>query len=211
MLWEDGKFIHTRCFTRDVTDYKRAEEAVRESVHRLRLAQQVAHIGTFDWNLQTGVNSWTPELEAMHGLPPGGFGGTLQAWQALIHPEDRARTVRQVREAIPKGVFEGEWRVVLPTGEVRWLAGRASLFKDEAGKPQRLIGVNIDITERKHAEERHAQLAAIVESSNDAVVSKNLDGIIQSWNKGAEADLRVRPRGSHRPLDSVTRAAGNEA
>jgi PAS domain S-box-containing protein len=186
VFWEDGKFIHTRCFTRDVTDYKRAEEFVRESEERLRLAQQVAQIGTFDWNLQTGINRWTPELEAMYGLPPGGFPGTLQAWRELIHPEDRARTSQQMYETLQKGAFEGEWRVVLPNGNVRWLAGRASLFRDDAGKPRRLIGVNIDITERKYAEELQAHLATIVECSNDAVVSKDLDGIVKTWNKGAE-------------------------
>jgi PAS domain S-box-containing protein len=186
VFWEDGKFIHTRCFTRDVTDYKLAEEHVRESEERLRLAQQVAHIGTFDWNLQTGINRWTPELETMYGLPPGGFQGTFQAWRELIHAEDRDRTSQQMYETLQTGAFEGEWRVVLPDGNVRWLAGRASLFRDEAGKPQRLIGVNIDITERKYAEELQAHLAAIVESSNDAVVSKDLNGIVKTWNKGAE-------------------------
>jgi PAS domain S-box-containing protein len=64
----------------DITDKKRAEEALRTSEERLRLAQQAARIGTFEWNIQTGVNTWTPELEAMYGLPPRGFGGTQTAF-----------------------------------------------------------------------------------------------------------------------------------
>ncbi len=132
---------------------KRAEDALRESEGRLRLAQQVARIGTFEWNIQSGVNQWTPELEAMYGLPIGGFTGTSEAWQSLIFQEDRARTAQRIAEAMDSGRFSGEWRVVWPDGSVHWLTGMAWLFKDDAGNPLRLLGVNIDITERKRAEE----------------------------------------------------------
>lgn len=139
-------------YGRDVTERTRAEDALGASEERLRLAQQVARIGTFEWNIQTGVNRWTPELEAMYGLAPGGFPATQEAWENLVYAEDRAEAVRRVAQAIETGGFEGEWRVVWPDGSVHWLAGRAWVFRDEAGQPQRLIGVNIDITERKAAE-----------------------------------------------------------
>ncbi|MGA9140356.1 MAG: PAS domain-containing protein [Methanocella sp.] len=132
---------------------KQAEEALRESQKRLSLAQQVARIGTFEWNIQTGVNKWTPELEAMYGLPRGGFPGTEEAWEQLVYTEDRPETLRRVNEAIEKGGFEGEWRVIWPDGTVHWLYGRAFVFKDETGKPLKLIGINIDITGRKQMEE----------------------------------------------------------
>ena len=131
----------------------RADEQLRESEGRLRLAQHVASIGTFELNVQTGANLWTPELEAMYGLPPGGFQGTQSAWEKLVHPEDRDGTVRQVSEAIDNGGFEGEWRVIWPDGTVHWLQGRGWVFSDLQGRPLRLLGVNIDITERKRAEE----------------------------------------------------------
>jgi len=66
---------------------KVAESALRVGEERLRLAQQAARIGTFELNIRTGVNTWTAELEAMYGLPPGGFGGTQTAFENLVHPE----------------------------------------------------------------------------------------------------------------------------
>ncbi len=132
---------------------KSIAKAFRESEERLRLAQQVARAGTFEWNIRTGANTWTPELEAMYGLPPGGFPGTQEAWEQLVYPEDRPEAVRRVREAMDKGDFEGEWRVIWPDGTIHWLYGRAFVFKDESGKPLKLIGINIDITGHKQIEE----------------------------------------------------------
>lgn len=163
--------------------HRETEDSLRESEERLRLAQQVAHIGTFEWNIQTGVNRWTTELEAMYGLPPGGFPGTQEAWVNLIHPDDRAEAVLQVKKAIESGGFEGEWRVVWADGTERWLSGRAFVFTDEAGKPLRLIGVNIDITERKRAERK---FRLVVESAPYAMVMANRDGCIVLVNAEAE-------------------------
>ncbi len=170
----------------DITERKRAEEALRESEGRMRLAQQVAHTGTFEWNIQTGVNTWTPELEAMYGLPKGGFPGTQPAWEQLVYFEDRAEAVRQVSEAIEKGEFTGEWRVVWPDGTVHWLYGRGWVFKDESGKPLKLLGINIDITERKRIEEVLSRQAGLIDLSPDGIIVRKPDGEITFWSKGAE-------------------------
>ncbi len=129
-------------------------EALRESETRMRLAQDAARIGTFDWNIQTGMNVWTPELEALYGLSPGSFAGTKAGWENLVHSEDRAETLRLVERALETGQpVEGEWRVTWPDGSVHWLMGRFQVFKDAAGLPLRMTGVNLDITNRKRAEE----------------------------------------------------------
>jgi len=140
-------------FTEEITSQRRSEQALQASEARLRLAQQVARIGTFEWNIQTGENTWTAELEAMYGLQPGGFARTHEAWESLIHPEDRPEVVRQVGQALETAKFEAEWRVIWPDGTVRWLAGRSWVFKDENGNPLRMIGVDIDVTEAKQAEQ----------------------------------------------------------
>jgi PAS domain S-box-containing protein len=138
----------------DITDERRADEALRASEERLRLAQQAALIQTFEWNIQTGVNSWTPELEAMYGLPPGGFGGTQAAFENLVHPDDRARVIELVSDSLKTGQpAKGEWRVVWSDGSVHWIAGRWQVFLNESGESLRMIGVNAEVTERKRTEE----------------------------------------------------------
>ena len=88
-----------------ITEHKTAEDELRKSEERFRLAQQVASIGTFEWNIQTGVNRWSPELEALYGLEPGTFPGTQEAWEFLVHPDDRAEARRQVEEPSRKAAL----------------------------------------------------------------------------------------------------------
>ncbi len=152
-LNEEGAVAGVIGFALDITERKQAEQALWQSEERLRLAQQVAKIGVFEWNVQTGVNVWSPELEAMYGLAPGEFGRTQSAWEQLVHPEDRAAAVGLVNQTFETGEpVEGEWRVVWRDGSVHWIAGRFQMLKDAAGKPLRLSGVNLEITERKQAE-----------------------------------------------------------
>lgn len=130
------------------------EELLRGSEERMRLAQQVARIGTFEWNIRTGVNTWTRELEAMYGLPPGGFAGTQAAFEELVHPDDRRRVIELAEASLKTGqASDGEWRVVWPDGSVHWVAASWRVFMNESNAPARMIGVNIDITDRKRVEE----------------------------------------------------------
>lgn len=139
---------------RDITKQRRAEEALSASEERLRLAYQASHIGTFEWNIRTGVNTWTPELEAIYGLPPGGFGRTQTAFENLVHPDDRPRVIELIEGSLKTGQFTmGEWRVVWPDGSIHWIAGRWQVFMNESGEPSRMVGVNGDATERKVAQE----------------------------------------------------------
>jgi len=150
----EGRLLRVIGMVADVTDQKLAEEKLRLSEERLRLAQQAARIGTFEWNIQTGVDTWSPELESMYGLPPGGFGRTQTAFENLVHPDDRARVIELDNLSLRTGQpMQGEWRVVWPDGSVHWIAGRWQVLMDQAGEPSRMIGVNSDVTERKLAEE----------------------------------------------------------
>jgi PAS domain S-box-containing protein len=140
-------------FAEDITEIKRSEQALRESEKRLRLMLEAARIGAFDWNPQTDVSVWTPELEAMHGLAPGEFSRTYPTWKQLVHPCDLDSILAKTEETLATGAsVEHKWRVVWPDSSVHWLAGRFQAFMDAAGKPLRVAGMCIDITEHKAAE-----------------------------------------------------------
>ena len=162
------------------------EKALRESEECLRMAQQVAHVGTFEWNIKTGVNRWTPELEKMYGLPAGGFPGTQTAWEQLVHPADRDQAIAKVKRVLEEDLpFEAEWRVIWPDGSLHWLLGRAWVFRDATSQPERLVGINIDITERKLAEQALAEKARLLDLSNDAILVRDSADRITFWSQGA--------------------------
>lgn len=139
--------------TADIIERRRAEQALRISEERLRLAQKAAQIGTFEWDIQTGVTTWSAEMEELYGLQPGAFGETQAEWETLVHPEDREAALKRVDEAFNTEMpVEGEWRVIWPDGSTHWLAGRFQVYREPGGTPTRMSGVNFEITERKNNE-----------------------------------------------------------
>jgi PAS domain S-box-containing protein len=154
----------------DITEKKVAEEAVRASEERLRLAQQVARIGAFERDIRTGILTWTPEMESMYGLPLGSFDRTRTTFENLVHPDDHARVIALLDGAFKTGEpTTGEWRVVWPDGSVHWIAGRWQVLMTESGAPSRVVGVNMDVTERKLAEEALITLNRALEERTGAL------------------------------------------
>jgi PAS domain S-box-containing protein len=172
----------------DITAKKVAEEALRCSEERLRLAQQAARIGTFERNVRTGLVSWSPEMESIYGLPPGGFDGTKTAFNELIHPEDRVKVIELSELALKSGEpMTGEWRVVWPDGSIHWIAGRWQVFADESGEPSRVAGVNMDVTERKQADdalrESEEKFHSVFRDAGVGMVIVSLEGRFLAANK----------------------------
>ena len=139
---------------RDISQRKRAERILRESEERLRLAMEAGRMGTWEWSLETNDVYWSASLEEIHGLAPGTFPGTFEAFQNDVHPADRERVARSITSAL-HGSHEHhvEYRIVWPDGSLRWVEGRGKVVRNEAGDPVRMIGVCADITERKRADE----------------------------------------------------------
>ncbi len=134
----------------------RTEAALHREQQFLALAQKAAHVGSWDVDLRTpdGLVTWSPELQVMYGLEPGSFDGRLQSWKDALHPEDHDPTVAALEQAIlNQQQWDAEFRIVRPDGSVRWLAGRGHAIYDQHGQPKNMIGINIDITERRLSEE----------------------------------------------------------
>ena len=128
---------------------------------QLRLALAAARMGTFEWDLRTHRGTMSPELEAIHGLGPGTFDGSTEMLMALVHPADREILLSSFAEAAASGgSYESEFRIVLPTGEVRWRTAVATILPGADGAPARIVGVGQDVTDRRLAEDTLAEAQA---------------------------------------------------
>ena len=132
----------------------RVARELRASEQRLRLAQRAGRIGSFEWDINARRILWSQELEALYGVPAGTFEGSLEYWSQRLLPEDAARIIAEFESCMARGQTECAWefRAVLPSGALRWLRGQGQFFYDDTGATERMIGVNIDIDARKHAE-----------------------------------------------------------
>jgi PAS domain S-box-containing protein len=113
-------------------------------------------------------------LEPVYGLPPGTFdGATTALFQNLIHPDDRASVMKLADCALKTGQpTTGEWRIFWPDGSIHWIAGRWQVFMDESGEPFRVLGANIDVTERKQTEEAFLEVNRALEAQAELLQSR---------------------------------------
>jgi PAS domain S-box-containing protein len=150
----------------DVTPLKEAEESLRRNQEVLKLVHQVGKIGHWEFNSLTNENRWSPEIEALYGLPPGGFEGGYEGWARLLHPDDRARAEEDVRRALQTGEYFTDFRVIWPDGSVHWLETRAHVVKDGHDRPVRFL----DVTARKQMEEALRQSERRLASELNAMI-----------------------------------------
>jgi PAS domain S-box-containing protein len=147
--------------TQDITDRKRAAEALQrmsgsfqDSNARLEEAQRIAHVGHWDWNLDTGSLAWSDETYRIYGMAPQERPIDIAMLREMIHPEDRESMFRKAEESLLSGVpADAEHRIVRPNGEVRTVHSRADARRDASGRPYEMFGTVQDVTEGKRAEQ----------------------------------------------------------
>ncbi len=185
LLDADGQAIQV--ILRDITEREKAEESLRESEERLRLALEGAKGGVWDWDLTSGEAWWSSEMYALFGVVPGTrmrLGNTLK----VVHPDDRERLQCVVEESIARhATYRCEFRICHPTRGERWMVSLGHTRHNEWGAPARMTGITLDITDRKQAEEALTVEATrrqiLIEGSRDGIVVLDQQGKVFEANR----------------------------
>jgi PAS domain S-box-containing protein len=170
-----GRVVAASFVIQEVTPQWLAERSLRETLDRLSIAEKAARACTFEWNLTTGQVVWSEGAESVLGWPLHLRPGRIADWECCVLPEDASRVLTEVRAGLADGreTMEVEYRTLTPSGEQRWLFSRIQAYRDEAGTPIRIAGINVDITQRKHMEaelrRREAEFRGLLDNSPDYV------------------------------------------
>jgi len=144
----------------DITDLKLAERTLHESRTLLAEAQKIAGLGSWEWDPQSGRVIWSDELYRIYGIAREGFTPSFEAYLERVHPDDRQHSGAMVARALMDGrPFTLQERVVRPDGEVRYVRSHGEVLRNERGKPEKVLGACLDVTEQRHSESALRQAA----------------------------------------------------
>ena len=174
----------------DVEERRRADDALRLREEQLRLALRASDAGTFELDLQTGSAIWSPEMFELYGMPPDRGPVPCEEWRRRVHPDDHASAGAALERARETGDLAGVFRVFRrDTGAQRWMHARGKVVADPTGATSRILGLNVDVTERRMSEEalraHERRYRKLFEGSLDAVYATREDGTIVDANHAA--------------------------
>lgn len=153
VLNEDGSIREWIGTNTDIDEKKRILADLELSQERLKLATQGTKIGIWDWDVQTDQVSWSDECHQTYGVPREDFGGRVEDFLRLVHPDDLPGVWKQFEKDLETSNFYlADFRIRRPDGEIRWISNWGNIYRDESGTAIRVVGTTIDITDRKQAE-----------------------------------------------------------
>lgn len=175
----------------DITERKQADVQIQAVTHRLTLATDSANIGVWDYDPIENRLIWDEQMYALYGITASTFGGAYEAWQQGVHPEDLPAAHANLQAALAgEGDFHPEFRVVWPDGQTRFIEAHAIVLRDDAGRAQRMIGVNWDITDRQQMD---AQLKGSIKELADVKFALDQSSIVAITNaKGCITEVNDR-------------------
>jgi PAS domain S-box-containing protein len=154
----------------DITDRKEAENALQTREEQLRLALNAAQMGTWDWNLITGKIIWSEWQAKLLGLELENFEVTYEAFARCVHPDDIEELNQRVEMArVTHNEYEHEYRVIWPDGSIHWIEARGKFFYNETGDAFRMMGVVMDVTERKEIQKKLEETQTFLEKIADSI------------------------------------------
>jgi two-component system sensor histidine kinase/response regulator len=171
-------------YEKDITERKQEEKTLRKTREQLKLAMDAGEHGFWDWNLDTNDIYFSPRYFTMLGYEPGELPMKLETWVNLMHPDDKKTIVPEVESYVKNAQpYEVEFRLKTKDGNWKWISGRGKSYKkDKNGISHRAVGVHIEITERKQAEDQIRKLSIAMEQSPATVVITDLNGDIEYVN-----------------------------
>lgn len=169
-LFDENGGVYGLCgFATDITDRKSQEKLTSENQRRLQLAVDAAAAGTFVWNCQTGLMEWDERSLEIFGLTEESFKETFLDWMRLVHPEDQERVTEGLQENLSESSrWEQEYRVIRPDGQVRTVAAAGYFTLGRDGDPETLIGLHLDVTEQRLAQQALHEAKYAAEQANRA-------------------------------------------
>lgn len=170
-------------------DRSRATEELRENEERLRMATTTGKVGIWDWDIVADRVSWTDSLYEIHGVTKGQFDGTSAAFSSLVHPEDREVVTKALAESLESDLpYQLGFRALRPDGEVVWVFTNAVVLR-ENGKPVRMLGATLDISDFKRVEkalrDSEARYRSVIQALPAAVYTTDAEGRITMFNEAA--------------------------
>jgi PAS domain S-box-containing protein len=219
----------------DITERKLTEQALAEQRKLLQEAQNVAGLGCWEWDPASGRITWSEQLYRLYGLDPQRFQPSFESYLERVHPEDRSRSGERVARALIDGrSFSTEERIVRPDGAVRWLRSHCEVVRDAAGRPTKLLGACLDVSESRASEQALRAAAASLQAlsrrlveaeeaerrriagelhdrvgQNLSALNINLDIVLGALGEDASRELRLRLRDSLALVDGTLQSIEN--
>jgi PAS domain S-box-containing protein len=166
VCFEGERFVHTRCFTRDITGRKQAEQALRESEERFQLIARATNDAVWDWDVLTNEVRWNDGLQTLFGYKADEISPTYDFWIERVHPDDQKRILSSLHAVMDSGqtLWSGDYRFRRADGSWAYVFDRGYVMRNANGHPVRMIGSMMDITERTQAEQSLEHSRALLQS-----------------------------------------------